>query len=115
MIKILIGRNDERFTLRCHGHACYAPAGQDIVCASVTVLCYTLIENLPPDKWSGRMDEGDIYISCECGPQSKERRAFEVIVKGLKMVASGYPANVMLLENVLSTKQQVEKIARAWK
>lgn len=44
MIKIIYKADPEggKLTMRAEGHAGYAPAGQDIVCAAVSVLAQTL-------------------------------------------------------------------------
>lgn len=112
MIIIRLASNDERFKLVCKGHAGFDEPGKDIVCAAVTILCYTLAENLPWDRWRGDLCEGDISIEMDCAEQSDERKAFEVIKKGLKLLAEKYPENIQLYEDRLPTRQQAEKIAR---
>ena len=44
MIKIIYVADPEggKLTMRAEGHAGYAPAGQDIVCAAVSSVLYTL-------------------------------------------------------------------------
>lgn len=115
MIVIRLASNEEKFKLVCKGHAGYEEAGKDIVCAAVTTLCYTLVESLPADKWQGGMYEGDIRIEMDCSQQSDERKAFDVIARGMKVLAANYPGNIQLWEDRLPTKRQVAKIVRAWK
>lgn len=112
MITVRLGRSDERFKLVCKGHAGYDEAGKDIVCAALTSLCYTLAANLPADKWQGGMYEGDIRIEMKCDIQSDERKAFEVIAKGVCMLAESYPQYITVYEDSLPTREQAAKIAR---
>lgn len=115
MIVIRLASNEEKFKLVCKGHAGFDEPGKDIVCAAVTALCYTLVESLPADKWQGGMYEGDIRIEMDCSQQSDERKAFDVIARGMKVLAANYPGNIQLWEDRLPTKWQVAKIVRAWK
>ena len=112
MIIIRLASNEERFKLVCKGHAGFDEPGKDIVCAAVTALCYALVESLPADKWRGGMYEGDIRIEVDCSQQSDERKAFEVIARGLKLIAESYPENIQLWEDKLPTRRQAQKIAR---
>ena len=112
MIVIRLASNEEKFKLVCKGHAGLDEQGKDIVCAAVTALCYTLVESLPADKWQGGMYEGDIRIEMDCSQQSDERKAFDVIARGMKVLAANYPDNIQLWEDKLPTRRQAGKIAR---
>lgn len=57
MIKIIYVADPEggKLTMRAEGHAGYAPAGQDIVCAAVSVLVQTLANKVDAAARSGRL------------------------------------------------------------
>lgn len=44
MTEVLIERNDSAVTVECKGHAGYAAQGSDIVCAAVSILCYSFMQ-----------------------------------------------------------------------
>ena len=63
MTTVTVSRN----SIRIHGHAGYAPRGQDIVCAAVTALVQTLIksfESFTTDKITYEISDGraDIHF-----------------------------------------------------
>ena len=61
---ITITRNGNGFAI--HGHAEYAPEGQDIVCAGVTALFQTLIESmekLTTDRIQTNIHPGNVSVS----------------------------------------------------
>lgn len=61
---ITITRNGNGFAI--HGHAEYAPEGQDIVCAGVTALFQTLIESmekLTTDRIQTNIQPGNVSVS----------------------------------------------------
>ena len=93
---ICIHADVERMQLRVRGHAGYAPEGQDIVCAAVSALVYTLAQNLAltlcDEDYSARLEDGDAYI--EARPPAELavscQRIFMVIVNGLNLLANQY-------------------------
>ena len=74
MIKIIYVTDPEggKLTMRAEGHAGYAPAGQDIVCAAVSV---------------------------ETGDSVLMRDKFELVADGLTLLAEQYPENVSFKES----------------
>ena len=61
---ITITQNSNGFDI--HGHAGYAPKGQDIVCAGVTTLFQTLIESmekLTRDRIQTNIQPGNVSVS----------------------------------------------------
>ena len=93
------------YSLRITGHAGYAPAGQDIVCAAVSVLTETLIASvltLSDNEIQVQKDEG--YTKIIYDPLAADfslqvlLRAFFIGVSG---VAEAYPdhANVQAVED----------------
>lgn len=91
-----------RYMLYATGHAGYAEEGQDdIVCASVSMLFYTLanyLEQIGADDLVGNDEEG---FTIECtGLYHDEgvHTAFRMTVFGLGLLAEQYPDNVMVTE-----------------
>ena len=78
--------------LRCTGHAGYAEAGGDIVCAAVSGILYTLLANLPGDcveTW----EPGNLLLRCDT---AQERAAARFCLRGLAVIAEEYPQCVAL-------------------
>ena len=85
--------------LEVYGHACYAPAGQDIVCAAASMLMETLVYVLAD------CEEAECCAYSEpTGPRvsvkltgsiyEADLAALEVAKTGLGLLAERYPANV---------------------
>lgn len=99
MIKIIYVEDPEGGTLamRAEGHAGYAPAGQDIVCAAVSCLMQTLAYSAAEDErtssciYQGK--EGPV-VSVEAGDSVLMRDKFELVADGLDLLAEQYPENV---------------------
>ena len=99
----------KRMELELDGHADYAPAGQDIVCAAVSILTHSLIGalqeleakyGLAQVEWSGNQAEGSMRIRGRvCWANLSVIRAyFEMAVTGLRMLAEEYPEHIELKE-----------------
>lgn len=99
----------KKMELALDGHADYAPAGQDIVCAAVSILTQSLIRALQDMEtkygmahveWSGNQAEGRMKIRASvCWANLGTTRAmFETAVTGLRMMAEKYPENIELEE-----------------
>lgn len=67
--------------LRVTGHADFAPYGEDLVCAGVSALVYTLAANVPEEAVI-RLESGDCEIRWE-GKEPQILQAFAVIWRGL--------------------------------
>ena len=99
MIKIIYVADPEggKLTMRAEGHAGYAPAGQDIVCAAVSCLMQTLAYSAVEDErtssciYQGK--EGPV-ASVEAGDSVLMRDKFELVADGLDLLAEQYPENV---------------------
>ena len=107
MIRIRITRWDSGLEIFAEGHAEYAPAGHDIVCAGVSALLYGFVaylEGLPPiatAEASGEetpqleVEEGDGFLRVRtCGMGGKDLDGVAVIRAGLGLIASCYPTFV---------------------
>ena len=85
--------------LEAAGHAGYAPAGQDIVCAGASTLMQALVyllageENARSDAW----DEPDgprLAVSVEAPVEPWVQGAFELAKAGFALLAERYPENL---------------------
>lgn len=99
MIKIIYEADPEggKLTMRAEGHAGYAPAGQDIVCAAVSCLMQTLAYSAAEDErtssciYQGK--DGPV-LNVEAGDSVLMRDKFELVADGLTLLAEQYPENV---------------------
>lgn len=103
MIKIIYEADPEggKLTMRAEGHAGYAPAGQDIVCAAVSCLMQTLAYSAAEDErtssciYQGK--DGPV-LNVEAGDSVLMRDKFELVADGLDLLAEQYPENVSFKE-----------------
>lgn len=98
MIHITYHRIYHRLTVR--GHAGYAPAGQDLVCAAVSALTYTLAAAAEKLHNNGQaitatvqLDPGNATVCCR--PHHRFRAEttviFDAICEGYGILAADYP------------------------
>ena len=101
MIKVEYLRNYHRVSLV--GHAGSDEKGKDLICASATMLAYTLasyVKKLEEDKqvWCSltHLEEGDIIISCSPNEGYGEAitTVFDAICRGFELLARDYPENI---------------------
>ena len=101
MIKVVYHRDLNRVSVE--GHAQSGEMGHDLVCASASILIYTLtsfVENMKEARqvYNPKTDlkEGDAVISCE--PPSRYKGAvtlvFDSICGGFELLAKDYPDNI---------------------
>ena len=99
MIKIIYEADPEgrNLAMRAEGHAGYAPAGQDIVCAAVSCLMQTLAYSAAEDEHTSSCiyqgKDGPV-VSVETGDSVLMRDKFEFVADGLTLLAEQYPENV---------------------
>lgn len=99
MIKIIYVTDPEggKLTMRAEGHAGYAPAGQDIVCAAVSYLMQTLAYSAAEDEHTSSCiyqgKDGPV-VNVEAGDSVLMRDKFELVADGLDLLAEQYPENV---------------------
>ncbi len=91
MIKVTIlqNKNQEYRGFRCEGHAGYAEAGSDIVCAAVSVLVTNTvnsIDELTDDDFSGEIDEENAVIALEFNdvPSREAKLLMDSLVLGME-------------------------------
>lgn len=90
----------DKDSIKLRGHANYAPAGQDIVCAGVSVLIQTLIqsvETLTADEIEYSMQPGTVDIKFWC-LSDLTKVLIDAFFIGVKGIAESYPDNVKLTE-----------------
>lgn len=103
MIKVIYEADPEggKLTMRAEGHAGYAPAGQDIVCAAVSCLMQTLAYSAAEDEHTSSCiyqgKDGPV-VSVETGNSVLMQDKFELVADGLTLLAEQYPENVSFKE-----------------
>lgn len=106
MIKVEMMDTDKGYSLAASGHAGYAPAGQDIVCAAVSVLAQTLANKVEAAARSGRLltscvQHGETFVVQALpkpGPNALMVASwFDFVEEGLRALAEAYPDNVELM------------------
>lgn len=106
MIKIEMMDTDKGYSLAASGHAGYAPAGQDIVCAAVSVLAQTLANKVEAAARSGRLltscvQHGETFVVQALpkpGPNALMVTSwFDFVEEGLRALAEEHPDNVELV------------------
>ena len=99
MIKVTFTESWQKLSLRLEGHAGYAEHGEDIVCASASILAYTLasiVESMDEDATIS-LNDGDSIIECISDPST--RNAFNYTKVGYALLAHNYPQYVRLIES----------------
>lgn len=94
---IVITRAENSITIS--GHANYAPKGQDIVCAAVSALSYTLEESLKrltDDKIECLRQPGLMSIKYE-GLSERGQLLIRSFFIGVQMIAEEYPDYVRIV------------------
>ena len=100
MTHIFVGRNGNRYEIRIQGHADYAKQGDDIVCAAISALSYTLMQSLLEAEEAGIirglqqcLDRGDIRAGYESIHHGTAGTILNTILCGFRMVEERYPEN----------------------
>jgi uncharacterized protein YsxB (DUF464 family) len=96
MISIHYTVSGDAFELTMMGHAGYAQAGEDIVCAGASTLLFTLLNHLEVmgEDYRAEYNKGYATICADSRPASD---AFEVIMTGFRMLATKYPERVRVI------------------
>ena len=102
MLKVTFTERGQKLSLRLEGHADYAEHGKDIVCASASILAYTLasmVDSLT-DETTIDLSSGDTTIECECKDEEtylKAANAYYYTKIGYALLAQNYPQYVRLM------------------
>ena len=101
MIQAVYYRSYNRLTVTGHAHS--AEPGHDLVCASASMLAYTLAANVANMADNGQVrqpiiktNEGDTEISCNPRHNLKNTvtLVFDSICVGFELLAHDYPENI---------------------
>lgn len=106
MVKVTFEKEDNKLTLNIDGHAGQADVGHDIVCASCSILAYTVAQFVKEAERQGdlktpaivKLERGDAVISCD--PTEEVRKTMQDIYLfaevGYDLLAHSYPQYVEL-------------------
>ena len=101
MIKVVYERNPMRLTVQ--GHAGSGEVGHDLVCASASILVYTLAsfaknthKARQNKKLVIKLNEGDAEVSFKARPRYKTAITLvcDAICGGFQLLAYNYPENI---------------------
>ena len=101
MINVIYERDVNRVTVTGHAHS--GEVGHDLVCASASILIYTLASfarNTSKAKQSHKLvlklEEGDAVVSCKAKRPCKAAitLVFDSICAGFELLARNYPKNI---------------------
>lgn len=90
----------EELSMEIRGHAGYAEAGRDIVCAAVSALAMTLLEAASEPMYQScrYVNRPEALIRVRCAPgkgyKSRCREMLRVIACGFELLALEYPEYV---------------------
>lgn len=106
MVKVTFEQINNRLILRLQGHAGQAEIGKDIVCASCSILAYTLAQfvreadnagylKIPPEI---KLESGNTVISCQPIDELliDMQNMYIFAEKGYQLLAQSYPQYVEL-------------------
>lgn len=104
MIKVQFTQNNGEIRLSVAGHAGFAEHGKDIVCASASILTYTLVSIIQRAFVDGKLEKAPYVVTNEgfgyvCAKPKQEwyknvRRAFYFALEGYTLLSEQYPDNV---------------------
>ena len=101
MIKVIYHRDLNRVSVTGHAHS--GEVGHDLVCASASILIYTLaafVNNMKLAKQvynpTAELKEGDALIYCDAPKKYKNSitLVFDSICGGFDILAKSYPDNI---------------------
>jgi len=106
MLKVSFEQMDCKLTLRLKGHAGQADIGHDIVCASASILAYTVAQFVKEAEASGylktpaeiKLESGDAIVSCKPNDDMliDMQNVYLFAEKGYHLLAHNYPQYVEL-------------------
>ena len=106
MIKAVYDRKENKITVE--GHAYSGEPGHDLICASASVLIYTIAASVSSLKENGHvtnalinLESGNGTVGCEPLEQFKGAITliFDSICAGYEILAANYPANISYTVN----------------
>ena len=94
---MIIVKTDGSSFIEISGHAGYAPAGSDIVCAAVSILYETLKELLSGQAIVDESENKCILRARHWLNSPWKIEYMEFFITGIKGIAEAYPDNVKLM------------------
>lgn len=91
MIRINYCREGDRHRLAVDGHAGYAPAGSDIVCAGVSAISFALLGYLQQCEVEAEISGGGGSLTIDCRGGELVAGAFDMALTGWLQIAKNYP------------------------
>ena len=102
MIRVTLRwKGDEIVSFECKGHAGFAEAGQDIVCAAVSILtttCVNALETVAGVKPETTAESGLMLISLPRNAGHDAQVILQTLRQGLRDLADEYSQYVLLKE-----------------
>ena len=106
MVKVRFEKDGKSLILTVKGHSGQAESGQDIVCASVSILAYTTAQVVQEMQNQGklkkkptiRLESGDAVVTCKPNKAyyNEAFHAFSVVQTGYSLLHHNYPQFVDL-------------------
>lgn len=105
MTEITLNEYYDRVIFTAEGHSGYKKSGEDIVCAAVSALCFTLLETLRNEQSSRHLNlvreiVGDGCMCIEVQPfsfaEERVQAILDTVYTGLSMLAEKYPEYVSI-------------------
>ena len=90
--KLTVNEINKSLSLEVKGHAGQAEYGHDIICASASILMYTVAQIVTDTTVKGQavsvidINEGDAIVSCNC----KTKKAYADVLGAYYMAMVGY-------------------------
>lgn len=104
MIEAVLTRRHGAMRLEIHGHAEFAPNGQDVVCAAVSGLSWACIGYVSEMYESAMLrrapqltaEKGSAFICAEAAEEYKDRLdgASGLVEAGLRLLSENFPGNI---------------------
>ncbi len=96
----------ENLVLKMKGHSYAGEPGKDIICASASILAYTLAQNIRYLESAGVakdvniiLTEGEALISCKAVEEKETLLCvYDTITTGFALLHGNYPENVNFVE-----------------
>ena len=90
--------------LTINGHACYAQAGKDIVCAGISTLLFTLTHQLKRMGFDfhANIDEREGFAMVQARTETKRQHdcmlIFSTVNAGLELLSEHYPEHIKIVK-----------------
>ena len=115
MIRIRYSHDGKTHQLHITGHAGYAPAGSDIVCAGASALACALVDYLRQSAEGTqvlRRESGEVLLTCPVSQRADT--AIELALTGFSRIAETYPRHAEV-DTSDNTPQRGEERKYLWK